>query len=89
MKAPKSVAHLWWQRGITDGKTCARKRRARYFFVYLELATLALEPGELLGPFECVYRCAFRYGYDAEKERRERANTFSPRPRKRVSLKHR
>ncbi len=89
MKAPKSVALPWWQRGLTDGKTCARKRRAKYFEVYRALATEAIQPGELLGPFNVVYGRAFKYGYESERERRERENTFLPRPKKRVSLKHR
>lgn len=87
MKPPKARAVVWWQRGLLDGKAAARKRRGRYFALYLERATSALEPGELIGPFECVYRCAFRYAWDAEQAARVRRNTFSPRPRKRDTLR--
>jgi hypothetical protein len=87
MKPPKSQAFVWWQRGVLDGKACAHARRWRYFEVYRATAAEALNPGEMIGVFECVYRSAFRAGYDAEKEARERRNTFSPRPRKRDNLK--
>ncbi len=82
MKPPLKRAAIWWQRGLVDGKHCAHRRRARFFFLYLEKATEAFNPGDLLGPFECVYRTAFRYGYDAEKLARETRNNYFPRPRK-------
>lgn len=86
MKPPKAQAIIWWQRGLIDGKDCARKRRGKYFSVYLEKAIAALLPGDLQGPCECVYRVAFRYGYDAEKADRVRRNTFSPRPKRRGNI---
>lgn len=86
MKAPPARASVWWRRGLLDGKTAAHKRRGRYFPLYLEKALEALNPGALVGECECVYRIAFRYGWDTEQEARERRNTFSPRPRKRDSL---
>jgi len=46
------------------------------------LATEALEPGDLIGPFEVVYRSAFRYGYDAEKQKKESENAYFTRPKR-------
>lgn len=86
MKPPKSYAPLWWSRGVLDGKAAARKRRGRFFALYLLKAGEALNPGELLGEFECVYRCAFRAGWDAEQAARVLRNTFSSQPRKCGSL---
>jgi len=86
LKPPKSIAFPWWQRGVIDGRNCAKTRRWRYYEVYLERAEQALNPGEMRGVFECVYRTAFRAGYDAGKLERELRNTFSPRPRKRDNL---
>jgi len=87
VKPPPPRAAIWWKRGILDGKSCAKGRRARYFQIYLEAAIEALNPGELQGECECVYRTAFRHGYDAENHAREVRNTFSPRPKRRGSLK--
>ena len=86
-KAPPPRASLWWRRGILDGKSAAYKRRGRFFPLYLAKAIEALNPGELIGPCECVYRVAFRYGWDDAKEARIRRNTFSPRPKKRGNLR--
>lgn len=86
MKEPKPIAIHWWRRGLADGKICAKKRRQKYFAVYLEAAIEALEPGKLRGECECVYRVAFRHGFDAEQHAREVRNTFSPRPKRRVNL---
>jgi len=83
---PKPRAIHWWRRGLEDGKAACRKRRGRFFPLYLEKATEALNPGELLGPFEVIYTRAFRVGWDNYADYRERANTFLPRPKKRGTL---
>ncbi len=81
-----SRAIEWWRVAIQDGTEAARKKRAKFFEVYLAEAEKALEPGELSGAFWTVYRQGFRTGYDYELDRIAQADKFAPRPRKRVKL---
>lgn len=90
-KAPKSYATHWWAAGLRDGKHCEQKRREKYYHEYLEdaqalLTELGLIPIELSGPFELLYRQAFRLGYDNARLQRERDKLFLPRPRSRAKL---
>ena len=82
-KAKGGNAIKWWQRGLVDGADCFKKRRERYYDEYLANAEEFLAPGPLVGPFLCLYRLAFRAGYDEAKRKRESDNIFVPRPRKR------
>ncbi len=83
-KPPPSLVPAWWRRALSDGTHCENKRRERWFHEYLEAAEESLSvPGDLIGPFQLLYRRGFRLGYDNARLLRARG---LPRFKKRAKL---